>query len=110
MSRNLTILPFFVSLFYTIVAQKHNILNVVSHKPSVRSVQSVIFYSPVFISEPRAKQTKPNIFTSLNKRHAPKREEKFNSEQIFLNPFYVLICILFKFFLLSEVFSIRLLH
>ena len=62
-------------LNYIFVAQKLNILNVVSHKPSVRSVQSVIFYSPV--SSPSLELSKPNqiFLQALNKRHAPNVKE-----------------------------------
>ena len=68
---------------YRVVTQKLNILNVVSHKPSFRSVQSVIFYSPVSSSNRETNKTKPNIFTILSKQHAPKRVENSISEQIF---------------------------
>ena len=43
--------------------------------------------SEVFVSEPWAKQTKPNIFTSLKQATRSVRWRKFNSEQIFLNCF-----------------------
>ena len=48
----------YISIYNIIVAQKLNILNVVSHKPSFRSVQSVIFYSPVL--SPNRETSKPN--------------------------------------------------
>ena len=54
----------------TIVAQKPNILNVFHTKPP--SDQFRVQLSNLrFVSELRAKQTKPNIFQALNKKHVP---------------------------------------
>ena len=52
-------------------------------KPPLDQFQSVIFYSPVSSPNRETNKTKPNIFTSLSKQHAPKREENSISERIF---------------------------
>ena len=63
------------------VTQKPNIFIVVSHKTSFKSDPGCNFlFSGFPVSSPsrETNKTKPNIYTDPSKRHALKREEKFN--------------------------------
>ena len=64
-----------------VVTQKPNIFIVVSHKTSFKSDPGCNFlFSGFPVSSPsrETNKTKPNIYTDPSKRHALKREEKFN--------------------------------
>ena len=71
-----------ITLMYTPVAQKHNILNFFHTKPL--SDQFRVQLSNLrFLSDPRAIQTKPNIFSSFKQETRSVLWRKFDSERIF---------------------------